>query len=205
LAANDVSIRLARPLPALSNGARSWYSVCVPRASDTPAFAELVLAHIDALHTFAYHLSKSRSEAEDLVQDTFARAMAARSQFREDSNMRSWLFRILRNAHIDSLRRARRAPLEHGEASREPSSDDAEGELLRGDIEVDRLRRLVASDIESALFELNDDARRAILLDMEGFTEAEIAETLGCAQGTVKSRLARARANLRLKLAEYAK
>jgi RNA polymerase sigma-70 factor, ECF subfamily len=197
--------RILGPLPrSLSPGAPSCYASGV-RVGSSSTFAKQVLEHVDALHSFAYRLTRNRSEAEDLVQETFTRAVAARATFRSDTNLRSWLFRILRNAHIDALRRARRAPLGHGNLEPELSSDDIASELLRGDIEVDRLRRIVADDIEAALFELNDEARRAILLDLEGFTEAEIAEVLGCAPGTVKSRLARARASLRLKLAEYAK
>lgn len=177
----------------------------MPRAATTPTFAGQVLEHIDALHAFAYRLTRSSTEAEDLAQETFTRAIAAAAQFKTDSNLRSWLFRILRNAHIDALRRARRSPLDEHNELMDASSDGNASELLRGDLEIDRLRHVVAADIEAALFELSHDARSVVLLDLEGFSEAEIAEVMGCALGTVKSRLARARASLRLKLARYAK
>jgi RNA polymerase sigma-70 factor (ECF subfamily) len=186
-------------------GATSWYPVAVTRPSDESTFAEQVLDHVSALHGFAFRLTRDAHVAEDLVQDTFTRAIGAAAQFRPGSNLRAWLFRILRNAHIDGQRRVRRGPLSWEAAAEEASTADVATELLRGDLEIDRLRRLVAQEIEAALLELNEDARSVILLDLEGFSEAEIAEVMVCAPGTVKSRLARARAALRLRLAEYAR
>lgn len=189
----------------LSPGGPSWYPRTVARPLADATFAGQVLGHTNALYAFAFRLTRSAPEAEDLVQDTFTRAIAASDQFRPGSNLRSWLFRILRNAHIDELRRARRAPLSPDGVMQDPSSTDFGAELLRGDLEVEQLRRLVAEQIEAALFALSEDARSVILLDLEGFSEIEVAEVMGCAQGTVKSRLARARAALRLQLAEYAR
>ena len=183
-----------------------WYERQVLPASSRATFSERVLEHVDALYAFAYRLTRDATQSEDLVQDTFARAMAAAEQFQPNSNLRSWLFRILRNVYIDEWRRTRRDDARRGHAdAHEVSTEDASTEPLRNDIELDRLRSVVAEDIEAALFELSEEARSVILLDLEGFSEAEVAEVMGCAQGTVKSRLARARAILRQRLAEYAK
>lgn len=166
-----------------------------------PPFAEQLLAQADALYNFACYLCRNPAEAEDLVQDAFARALNAQSSFVVGSNLRAWLFKILRNTFLDGKRRQRKSPLTE-ESDVETA---ASAELLRGDFEIDRLRGLVARDIEAALGRLSDDGRSVILLDLEGFTETEIASVMDTAVGTVKSRLARARATLREELREYAK
>jgi RNA polymerase sigma-70 factor, ECF subfamily len=166
------------------------------------AFAREALEHIDSLHHFARYLSGSAVEAEDLVQEAYARALRAAPTFAEGTNLRAWLFRILRNAFIDSRRRARRTA-EDGAC--ESASDEAPfaHEPLFGDVEMEALRGAVASDIERALAELTADARAVVLLDLEGFSEGEIAGIVGCAVGTVKSRLSRARDSLRKLLGQY--
>lgn len=174
-------------------------------APESPIFATSVLAELDALYDFACRLTRNTSEAEDLVQDTFARAIVARAQFRPGSNLKAWLFRILRNAYLDGVRRARRVAPGGSDAAEDAAGADSADELLRGDLEIERLRRVVAGDIEAALAELGEEARTVVLLDLEGLTEAEIGEVMGTPAGTVKSRLSRARARLRVLLAEYAR
>jgi len=163
------------------------------------------LAQADALFELAWHLTRNGADAEDLVQETYARAMHAWGQFEPGTDLRAWLFRILRNGFLDRARRARRHPeedeLEEGAA--ELAGGPPGGEALRGDAELEQLRGLVGQEIEAALGTLAEPARTAVLLDVQGFSEAEVALVLGCAVGTVKSRLARARAALRVILAEY--
>jgi RNA polymerase sigma-70 factor (ECF subfamily) len=162
------------------------------------------LAHADALFNLARYLTGSHADGEDLVQETFARALAHWESFR-GGNLKAWLFRILRNTFIDLYRRQRNNPTRGGFDTVSPTMEPlSPGELLRDDIELEQLRGLVSADIERALMTLSDDARAVVLLDLEGLTEVEVADVLGCAIGTVKSRLARARGALRSRLQQYA-
>lgn len=194
-------------VPRLPAAAQPWYAGSMPRPPNgpEPPFGMRLLEQADALYNFARYLSRDPVMAEELVQDAFARALSAEARFDPASNMKAWLFRILRNAFLDAKRRDRRNPVTLREASDEPDEPEASDALLRGDIELDRLRNLVARDIESALNRLSDDARTVVLLDLEGFSETQIASVMDSAVGTVKSRLARARASLREELREYAK
>ncbi len=172
----------------------------------TPERGQEALAYADALYNLARHLSGNAAEAEDLVQETYVHALRSWDQFAPGTDLRAWLFRILRNAFLSRHRRTRRDPTEGGHDADAEGGDPAVADRwLRDDFELDRMRHLVAEEIEEALASLSEDARTVILLDLAGLTEAEVASVMGCAIGTVKSRLARARAALRERLADYAR
>jgi RNA polymerase sigma-70 factor, ECF subfamily len=194
-------LRFASPLAA-----PAVYDSAAVREESSPLLPRAALEHLDALHRLARHLTGDDEDAEDLVQDTYARALGARSQFISGTNVRAWLFRILRNLYIDDYRRARRNPVQASADDDDLADDPGPArEVLRGDEELERLRGVVAEDIEAALQSLSVDRRTVVLLDVEGFTEGEIAEVLGCSVGTIKSRLSRARATLRQRLRDYAR
>src|SRR5574342_1367353 len=164
------------------------------------------LAYVDALHNFARYLVGKEADAEDLVQETYARALKAADQFTPGTNLKAWLFRILRNTFLTQYRWQRNNPTVGGLDTVHASRQGPAREVwLRDDIDLDRLRNIVAEDIERALISLSEEARMVILLDLEGQTETEVAGILGCAVGTVKSRLARERAALRERLKDYAR
>lgn len=157
------------------------------------------LTHADALYNLARWLVRDSQEAEDLVQETYARALGAAHQFEAGSNLKAWLMRILRNTYLDQRRRARPdAPesenVEELGSTAGPPADEGQSAQLRS---------LVAGEVARAVEALPEAWRTAILLDLEGLSEAEMAGVLGCAEGTVKSRLARARAALRERLAAH--
>ena len=180
---------------------RTWI-----RGESAPRGVEDTLAHADGLYNLARYLTQDPGEAEDLVQETYLRAVRGWHEFTPGTNLKAWLFRILRNAFVSRYRQAVRHPAPDLYDTTEPSPEEAAtGEApAPGVLGPDQLRRVLSGEIEAALRSLSDDARTVILLDVEGLTESETAMVVGCAVGTVKSRLNRARAALRAKLADYA-
>jgi RNA polymerase sigma-70 factor (ECF subfamily) len=155
------------------------------------------LAHADALYNFARWLARDPRDAEDLVQETYARALGGAYQFEAGSNLKAWLFRILRNTYLDGRRRSKLEPVENLDES------DAPGVPTVDESQSEQIRALVAEEVAEAVHALPEIWRTVILLDLEGMTEAEVASVLDCAEGTVKSRLSRARTALRERLAAH--
>lgn len=174
--------------------------------ADAAGLGREALAYADTLYNLARYLTRSPTDAEDLVQETYARALSSAYQFTPGTNLKAWLFRILRNTFLSQYRHERHNPTVGGlDTVAPPGAGPEATQWLRGDLELDRLRKVVGEEIERALTSLSEEARTVILLDLEGLTEVEVAQVVGCAVGTVKSRLARARAALREKLRDYAR
>lgn len=161
-----------------------------------PALAERALDHVDELYGLAVHLCGNPSDAEDLVQDTYARALAGAARFADGTDLRAWLYRILRNCFIDRARR-RAIVLEiPDEAIEARAAAPATGAAL------EQLRYVTSTEVAAAVASLPIEFRFVVYLEVEGFSELEIADILRCAPGTVKSRLSRAKARLRAALTE---
>jgi len=165
-------------------------------------FETEALPHLPALYNFALALAGA-SDAEDLVQTTCVRALENFDAYRPGTNMRAWLFTILRNEWVSRHRRSQRRT--HMEVS---SDGEDAADLLdeAADLEAMLMDRRWSAEIKAALLALPEGYRLPVYLkDVEGFGYREIAEIAGCPIGTVMSRLARGRATLRTALAQQAR
>jgi RNA polymerase sigma-70 factor (ECF subfamily) len=179
-----------------ARGRRSQLAVVRDEPAAETSLAERALEHVDALYGLARHLCGNTSDAEDLVQDTYARALAGARRFEDGSNPRAWLFRILRNCFIDRAQR-RNIVLEIPDDTLDARANE------QWDVAaLAQLRYVTASEIAAAIASLPIEFRFVVYLDLEGFSELETADILRCAPGTVKSRLLRAKARLRGALKE---
>ena len=158
------------------------------------------------LYSAALKMTRNASDAEDLVQETFARAYASFHQFRPGTNLRAWLYRIEANTFFNTCRKRKREPLEvlsggfhddwpAGACTMSPPTRSAEAEALEP---------LADSDIIRVLRELPEEFRAVVYLaDIAGYRYKEVAQIMRTPVGTVMSRLHRGRTRLRQKLAAY--
>ena len=161
-------------------------------------FEEQMLPHLDALYRSAYSMTRSASDADDLVQDTFVRAFQFFDQFQGGTNARAWLFRILTNLFINSYRKRNREP-------ERVSYDEMEDFYLYNRLggmqksqsqtpEAAILQKVQIEAIRDAVANLPDEYRDTVMLaDLNDFTYQEISDILEVPIGTVRSRLSRGR------------
>lgn len=154
--------------------------------SEPHAVREALVAAIPNLRAFAVSLSGNQHTANDLVQETLLKAWMHRDRFEPGTNLKAWLFTILRNTYFSNFRKSRREVQDvDGAAAARLATPPAQA------------AHLDFADFRAALAKLSEDQREALLLiGAEGFSYEEAAQIAGCAVGTVKSRVNRARARL---------
>ncbi|QHC01661.1 sigma-70 family RNA polymerase sigma factor [Epidermidibacterium keratini] len=164
---------------------------------------------LDQLYAGALRMTHNAADAEDLVQDTYAKAFSSFHQFKPGTNLRAWMYRILTNNFINNYRKAQRRPQESSSEGIEDwqlyAAEQHTSTGLRS-AEMEALDSLPDDDIKRALSDLPEDFRLAVYLaDVEGFAYKEIAEMMNTPIGTVMSRLHRGRKALQVSLADYAR
>ena len=171
------------------------------------AFQREALPHSDVLYNFALRMTNNAADAEDLLQETFLKAFRFWDKYEQGTNIRAWLFRIMKNSYINRYRRE----------SKEPETVDYDEvknfyNTIRGesadpnDLQEAIFGNLLDDDVTGAIAELPEDFRTVLILsDIEGLTYEEIADFADIPLGTVRSRLHRARKVLRARLLEYAR
>ena len=180
-------------------------------------YEALLTPQLESAYRFAYQLTRNEADAEELLQEACQQTFIKFHLFREGTNFKAWFFRVIRNLHIDQLRRKKKEPnpellhlhypTEVNEETLEEIYKSTSIRKNRGVIENEEIfYDLFGDEVNRFLSELPAEFRAALLLcDIEGFSYSEISDILECPIGTVRSRISRSRSFLKEKLYTYAK
>lgn len=168
------------------------------RKGDSMAFGELMQAHQDKIYTLCYRMTGNAEDAADLTQEVFLSAWRSLSRFQEQSSFGTWIYRMATNASIDFLRREKRRQVLS--MTMEEDSEERQAQVPDERYSPHRLleQKEARQAVADALAALSPEHRQVLVLrEMEGLSYQEIGQLLGLEEGTVKSRIARARLALR--------
>ncbi len=180
-------------------------------ASERKAYQEEAVPHIDALYGTALRLTKSESDAEDLIQETMLKAFRYFDKYENGTNCKAWLFKIMHNTFINRYRKKQKRKEYLVDDDYRPLQERAEAPEHTPfhedyDSEEQLYFKMFGDEVKAALEEVPVDFRMVVLLaDLQDFAYKEIAEIMDCPIGTVMSRLYRGRRMLQSELADYAK
>ncbi len=170
-------------------------------------FEQQTLPHMEVLYNYALRMTGNKEDASDLLQETYLKAFRFWDKFEQGTNLRAWMFRIMKNTYINLYRKESKEPdkVDYEEIEgyynlvRDQSSDD-------NDLQQKMFGQLLDDDVSKALEKLPEEFRTVVILcDIEGLAYEEIAEFLQIPVGTVRSRLHRGRKLLYTRLYDYAK
>lgn len=171
-------------------------------------FRDLAFGHMDSLYNTALRMTRNELDAEDLVQDVYVRAYRFFHKFKQDTNFKAWIFKILTNTYINQYRKKinqpRQVDLDKIKHTYADKRKDVHSTVVER-FDAVRYENLFDDEIREALQRLPEEFRIVVLLaDIESFSYKEIAKIVGCPLGTVMSRLSRGRKHLQGYLKEYA-
>ncbi|MEM1177232.1 MAG: sigma-70 family RNA polymerase sigma factor [Acidobacteriota bacterium] len=194
---------------ALESGAMSESEERAVKAEEHRDFETAAIPFLDSLYNMAYRLTRNAEDAQDLVQETYLKAYKYYDKFEKGTNLKAWLFRIMKNTFINGYRKRQNQPQQSAFSDIEDSFESMVNDDARPrekDPEQRALDQVMDEDVQVALDALREDYRMVILLvDLEGFSYKEAADILEVPVGTVMSRLYRGRRKLEKTLLDYAR
>ena len=194
-------------VPRVQKGAKGSGTLSRSTKKKHREFEAEALPHMDVLYNFALRTTGNQDDAHDLLQETYLKAYRFWDKYEKGTNIRAWLFRIMKNSYINRYRKETKEPDKVDYEDIENFYNTIRAESTDpNDLQKQLYGNLLGDEVTKALQDLPDDFRTVVILcDIEGLTYEEIAEFVECPIGTVRSRLHRGRKLLQAELFEYAK